>query len=528
MVEQVDGKLIDVKNRISMKNTRDFKLVTIKYLKYSLLLVFGLFLGWLFFHPSKGDKTSNAISGEAIQSTTWTCAMHPQIKSPEPGKCPICGMDLVPLEKGASSETDPEAVQLSIEAVKLADVSTTVVSRQHPVKEIRLYGKVQTDERLLQSQVVHVSGRIEKLGVNFTGETVRKGQVLGKIYSPELVTAQQELLEAARTKLTQPSIYKAAREKLLQWKLTDNQISEIEESGIVQNTTDIISNCNGIVVARRVSSGDYVSQGTIIFDVADLSRVWILLDAYESDLAFLKKGEKVTFTIQSLPGREFSGSIVFIDPVIDATTRVAKVRVEAENGSGILKPEMFTTGIVSSSLNEYRNNVIIPRSAVLWTGKRSIVYVKLPGTEDPVFRLREIEIGPMLGEEYIVISGISEGEEIVTRGTFSVDAAAQLEGKPSMLNIVNDGTGKTVHATFHVSGKCEMCKERIEKAASSINGVKNGVWDIDTKEFSMDFNPEITDISTVQKAIARVGHDTELFRADDETYNKLPECCLYR
>jgi Cu(I)/Ag(I) efflux system membrane fusion protein len=303
-----------------------------------------------------------------------------------------------------------------------------------PVKEVMLYGKVQADERLLQSQVAHVPGRIERLTVNFTGESVANGQVLAQIYSPELINAQQELLEAAKTKQTQPAIYEAAKEKLRQWKLTDNQITTIEESGSVQNTVDVVSNTDGIVTARRVNTGDYVSQGTVLFDIADLSKVWVMFDAYESDLQFLRKGEKISFTLQALPGDNYSSNIIFVDPVIDPVTRVAKVRVEIGNQSGRLKPEMFATGIVSSTLDGFQNNIIIPRSAVLWTGKRSIVYVKQPGTDEPVFKMREIGLGPMLGESYVVTDGLTEGEEIVTSGTFSVDAAAQLEGKPSMMN----------------------------------------------------------------------------------------------
>ena len=135
-----------------------------------------------------------------------------------------------------------------------------------------------------------------------------------------------------------------------------------------------------------------------------------------------------------MPGVDYTGNITFIDPVIDPVTRVAKVRVETGNQSGKLKPEMFATGIVSSTLAEYRDNVVIPKSAVLWTGKRSVVYVKQPGSDEPVFKIREVDLGPMLGESYVIMKGLSEGEEVVTSGTFSVDAAAQLEGKPSMMN----------------------------------------------------------------------------------------------
>jgi Cu(I)/Ag(I) efflux system membrane fusion protein len=343
-------------------------------------------------------------------------------------------MELIPLTKNDTSSIDPNAIHLSKEAAQLANVLTSVVTKQKPVKEVRLYGKVEADERLFQSQTAHVPGRIERLAVNFTGEQVIKGQILAEIYSPELITAQQELLETVKTKQLQPELYEASKEKLRQWKLTDTQIAGIESSGSVQNNFEVISNTTGAVISRRVNTGDHVSQGTVLFDIADLSKVWVMFDAYESDLQFLHIGENISFTLQALPGIDFKGNIVFIDPVIDPVTRVAKVRVETGNQLGKLKPEMFATGIVSSTLTEYLNNVVIPKSAVLWTGKRSVVYVKQPGSEEPVFRIREVELGPMLGESYVIVNGLAEGEEVVTSGTFSVDAAAQLEGKPSMMN----------------------------------------------------------------------------------------------
>jgi Cu(I)/Ag(I) efflux system membrane fusion protein len=397
-------------------------------------LIIGLFLGWLLFHHSRKSDIQAGQVTETTKSTIWTCAMHPQIRMTEPGKCPICGMDLIPLAQTGSTSVDPDAIHMSKDAAQLANVLTTVVTKKKPVKEVRLYGKVQADERLFQSQTAHVPGRIERLNINFTGETVVKGQVLAEIYSPELITAQQELLETVKTKQLQPELYEASKEKLRQWKLTDDQISKIELSGIIQNNFEVLSNTSGTVTTRRVNDGDHVSVGTILFDIADLSKVWIMFDAYESDLQFLHTGEKLSFTLQALPGIDFSGNIIFIDPVIDPVTRVAKVRVETGNQAGKLKPEMFATGIVSSTLTEYTDNVVIPKSAVLWTGKRSVVYVKQPGSEEPVFKIREVELGPMLGESYVITDGLSEGEEIVTKGTFSVDAAAQLEGKPSMMN----------------------------------------------------------------------------------------------
>jgi membrane fusion protein, copper/silver efflux system len=445
MVKKINGFYSITINQKTMKKLNVINIISNKYLRYSLLIFAGVYIGWLFFHTSRISEKKPVQSTEMFKNTIWTCSMHPQIRMAEPGKCPICGMDLVPLVQNNTSFVDPDAVHLSKEASELANVLTSIVKKQKPVKEVRLYGKVQADERLFQTQVAHFPGRIERLAVNFTGESVVKGQVLAEIYSPELITAQQELLETVKTKQLQPALYEASKEKLRQWKLTDDQITKIENSGVVQNNFEVVSNTAGTVTDRRVSTGDHISQGTVLFEIADLSKVWIMFDAYQSDLQFLHKGEKVTFTLQALPGRDYTGNIVFIDPVIDPVTRVAKIRVETGNESGKLKPEMFATGIVYSNLDEYNNVMVIPVSAVLWTGKRSIVYVKLPGANEPVFKMREIELGPLLGESYIVMNGISEGEEIVTSGTFSVDAASQLVGKPSMMN-PRDGKTSKVHA----------------------------------------------------------------------------------
>jgi Cu(I)/Ag(I) efflux system membrane fusion protein len=239
------------------------------------------------------------------------------------------------------------------------------------------------------------------------------------------------------------------------------------------------------VIARRVNTGDYVSAGTVLYEIADLSKVWVLFDAYESDLQFLRKGKKITFTLQAFPGSEFSGIIAFIDPVIDPVTRVAKVRVEVPNKSDRLKPEMFASGVVSSDLDEYRDEIVIPRSAVLWTGKRSIVYVKQPDTDEPVFKMREIELGPSLGESYVVINGLTDGEEIVTSGTFSVDASAQLEGKSSMMN-----PGGVKVSTGHNHG--EMTNQGVDTPENSPKGTEK--TDIKKISISMDFIMQLNDV----------------------------------
>jgi len=534
------------------------KILKNHYIRYSLFLVVGLFIGWAVFHsPEKAAQEEHNHSAEESKAEVWTCSMHPQIRMDKPGKCPICAMDLILLSQGGetTATVDQMAVHLTKEAAQLANVSTTIVSKQSPVKELRLYGKVQADERLRQNQVSHISGRIEKLLVNFTGEPIQKGQKLAVVYSPDLVTAQQELIEAAKTKQLQPAIYEASKDRLRQWKLTETQISDIERSGNVQPNVDIVSTTSGIVTARRVNSGDYVGQGSVLYEISDLSRVWVLFDAYESDLPFLQQGDKIDFTIQALPGSSFSGTIRFIDPVIDPTNRVAKVRVEISNPGAKLKPEMFATGIVKSDLKDFSGKLVIPRSAVLWTGKRSIVYVKQPGDE-PVFKIREIELGPQLGNSYVVIEGLTDGEEIVTEGAFSVDAAAQLEGKPSMMNPLGaekttsmpgmvmpedpktdnghsmpdmkEDHARTQNMVFKVSGNCEMCKDRIETAAKSVKGVISATWNMDTKMAAVEFDQSVTSLEAIQKAIAIAGHDNGKYLAPDEVYNKLPDCCLYR
>lgn len=426
------------------------KLFSKSYIRYSLFAIGGLLLGWIVFHDKSDKKEAHAHSEEETSETIWTCSMHPQIKMKEFGLCPLCAMDLIPLIPGGTS-SDSMAVHFTEEAAALANVQTTIVTKQNPVREIRLYGKVQTDERLKQSQTSHISGRIEKLMVNFTGESVRVGQTLALIYSPELITAQQELLEAAKDKTLQPEIYQAAKDRLKQWKLTDKQINGIESSGKVKENIEVVSNTSGVITAKRVNNGDYVNQGTALFDVADLSGLWVLFDAYETDLPFLKKGDKINYTLQAVPGIIYSANILFIDPVIDPVTRVAKVRIEVSNKYGNLKPEMFATGIVKANLKGYSDKLVIPGSAVLWTGKRSVVYVKQADQDEPVFLLREVELGPSLGETYIILRGLEEGEEIVTQGAFSVDAAAQLEGKPNMLN-QNEKTPKTNQSDGEMSG----------------------------------------------------------------------------
>jgi len=400
-----------------------------------IALVAGLLLGWLFFGGSEKVQTPDRASQqvEAEEETTWTCSMHPQIRQPEPGDCPICGMDLIPLEED-DSEADPREIRMSPTAMQLANIQSQTVTKGMAHKTVRLDGKVEADERQVNSQTSHVPGRIEKLTINFTGQYVKKGSPVAYVYSPDLVTAQEELFEARGLKDTQPELYRASYEKLKNWKLTDAQIEKILASGELKEQLPILADVSGYVTEKLVNTGDYVKRGETILKIADLSTVWVLFDVYESDIPWIGKGDEVTFTVASVPGEIFSGKISYVDPVIDPKTRVAKARVEINNPNLKLKPEMFVSGEVEADLSGAEEDIVVPQSAVMWTGKRSVVYVKTSTEDNISFVMREVLLGQDLGNSYIVKEGLEAGEEIAVNGTFSIDAAAQLAGKPSMMS----------------------------------------------------------------------------------------------
>lgn len=397
-----------------------------------ITLTGGLLLGWAFFGESSGGEHSHTevIDGEKV----WTCSMHPQIRQNEPGSCPICGMDLIPLEDDNGEGIDPMAITMSPTAMQLANVVTAVVGSDPAMKTIRLNGKVQEDERLIFSQTTHFPGRIEKLTVNFTGEYVTKGNVIANLYSPQLVTAQEELFEAYKIRESQPNLYRAAREKLKNWKLTETQIDQIIATGKTQDQFPVLADQSGYVTNKKVNLGDYVNRGQTLYEIANLSRVWVQFDVYESDLSWINKGDLIEFNISSLPGQIFKGKIDYIDPVINPKTRVTKARVVVQNNDRVLKPEMFASGEVKAQLGKRSDQLTVPKSAVMWTGKRSVVYVKLTSDQGLHFKMREVTLGPALGEAYIIEKGLEPGEEIAVNGTFSIDAAAQLAGKPSMMS----------------------------------------------------------------------------------------------
>lgn len=410
------------------------RLIKPSFITYALLLFAGVFIGWLLFKGSPSEKHSTTNMAHDHEETTWTCSMHPQIKQNEPGNCPICGMELIPATSSSSKgNTDPYMHEMTPEAVALSNIRTLRLGNVATQNEIPLSGTVNIDEQKVASITSNFSGRIERLYIDFTGKTVKEGDRLATLYSPELVTAQKELLEAAKNKESNKMLYNAAKEKLRVLKISESQIEAIENRGEVQTRFDIYAHVSGIVTDKMVSEGDYVTKGSTMFAIADLSKVWVMLDAYENDIAWIAKGNKVSFTVAALPGKEFIAQVDYIDPIVNPTTRTVSVRAEIANPTLSLKPGMFVTAKITP-LAVQDNALAIPKTAVLWTGKRSIVYVKLPDKPTPTFEMREVVLGKTLGALYFIESGLDIGEEVVVNGAFTVDASAQLNGKYSMMS----------------------------------------------------------------------------------------------
>ncbi|MCF7973588.1 MAG: efflux RND transporter periplasmic adaptor subunit [Phycisphaerae bacterium] len=437
--------------------------------------------------------------GAEAPKTIWTCSMHPQVRKDEPGLCPICNMDLIPLTSDDSdSALGPRQLSVSPNAAQLMNIETAPVERRFVSASVRMVGKVDYDETRLSYITAWIPGRLDRLYVDYTGLPVRKGDHMVWLYSPELISAQEELLQALKAvknmenssqsimqDMTQSTV-KASREKLRLWGLTPEQIQQIETTGEVSDHMTIYAPTSGIVIHKNAVDGMYVKEGTQIYTIADLSQVWVKLDAYESDLHWLRYGQAVTFTTISFPGETFTGMISFIDPILDQRTRTVKVRVNVPNTDGRLKPGMFikavaqaqiatnarildvdlagkwicpmhpeivkdgpdncdlcgmplvqteSLGYVGTAPQDIDRPLVIPATAPLITGTRAIVYVQVPDVNRPTFEGREIVLGPRANDFYVVTSGLTEGELVVVRGNFKIDSSLQIQAKPSMMSM---------------------------------------------------------------------------------------------
>jgi membrane fusion protein, copper/silver efflux system len=400
---------------------------------------------------ARHDEAEHVEHDDPPERGVFTCAMHPQIRRPEPGQCPICGMALIPVGAAARDDESPHRISLSERAKALAKVRTTEVRRMSdPSAEVRLLGRVEADESSSRAVTAWVAGRIDRLHVNVTGERVRAGQTIATLYSPEVLAAHQDLIAARRqvermgtasetARAAAESALEAARDRLSLLGVPKATLREMESAASPTRSVPIRSPFAGTVIERMVAEGAYVQTGEPLFRIANLTKVWVQLDAYERDLASIREGQEVAIAVDALPGEAFEGRVAFVDPTIDPTRRTARVRVEAENPERSLRPGMFVQGVVrGQAAPQQERPLVVPRTAPLFTGRRSIVYVEIPGAERPTYEARVVRLGPRAGDVYPVVAGLEEGERVVTRGAFVIDADLQIRGGSSMMTGADD------------------------------------------------------------------------------------------
>lgn len=492
-------------------------------------LVIGLVIGalWIGYalgrHSGHGPHPAAPTADQQEQAEVWTCPMHPQIRMPEPGNCPICGMELV-LETGASPAAPAERPRdaaapsgyvcpmfcvpplpepgkcpvcgmemmpvydesaatagaerrlvLSEEARALAAIVTAPVQRRSGARELRFVGVIEPDETRLARVSAYLGGRLERLHVRFTGVEVQRGAPLAGLYSPELLTARAELRQAKQSaarlsgststgvREAGESAVHAARERLRLWGLSEAQIRGLEAGDADTTIITISSPISGTVLERHVQEGDYVGTGDMIFSVADLSTVWIQIKAYESDLPWIRLNQPVHFTAEAWPGETFHGRVSFIAPVLDSATRTVNVRVETPNADGRLKPGMYVRARMEIPIAPEGAPLplTVPATAPLITGTRAVVYVEVPGQERPTYEGREIVLGPKAGDYYIVEAGLAENERVVVQGAFRLDSALQIRAKPSMMHTADAPPADSAAAHEHVHAPATLDSDTV-------------------------------------------------------------------
>lgn len=367
----------------------------------------------------------------------YTCPMHPFIVTDQPGACPICGMALVPAKSASAAEVgelEDGTIRVDPNTIQSIGVRTAPVGKGELRKTIRAVGRVTYDERRIATVNAKIGGWIERLHVNTTGEPVRKGQPLIDLYSPDLVSAQQEYL-IARKHFEQvkdspfPDVVSTAREmvdssrkRLSYWDIGDGQIAELERTGEVRKTLTLSSPFHGVVVQKAAFDGTRVMPGMELFRIADLSRVWVNADIYEYELPWVKEGIPATVTLDYLPGKTFRGTVSYVYPFLEGKTRTASVRVELSNPGGLLKPDMYAHVELHPQVG--RKTILVPSEAVIRTGVRNVVFV---ARGEGRFEPREVTLG-LEGEEGTiqVLSGLKADEHVVVSAQFLLDSESSI------------------------------------------------------------------------------------------------------
>ncbi len=365
--------------------------------------------------------------------------MHPWFTSDKPGKAPDCGMEMVPVYEG---ESDTKGIKIDPVTVQNIGVKVETVERRKLNRIIRTTGTVTSDERKVYSVNSKIMGWVEKLYVDYTGMVVRKGEPLMELYSPELVTTQQEYLQALQyqKKLQSSSLevatqgpdelVQSAKRRLLYWDIPESEITDLEKRGTPKKTMTIFSPVDGIVMEKMVQKGQNIDAGMELFKIADLSTVWIMADIYQYELPWVKLGQLVDIELSYLAGKSFKGTITYVYPYLNDETKTAKVRVEVPNTLNIeLKPDMFATVKIASTVSI--DAVVVPDQAIIRSGERTIAVIALGGG---YFDTRDVKLGVMADGYDQVLEGIEAGEKIVTSSQFLIDSESNLKAAVSQMS----------------------------------------------------------------------------------------------
>ncbi len=390
--------------------------------------------------PVYADESQPETSVDAQEdSSYYTCPMHPSVHKDRPGACPVCGMALVKKtthqEAGTENLTNIKGISLSPTQRVMANVTTATVERKTLRKELTAVGVVDFAEPNYLHISMRFSGRLDKLYLTYTGQTVHKGDPVADVYSPEAISAQQEYLLALESQEQMKNapeqvatgaadLHNQAKQKLLRWGFTEQQVRKLDETREIARIITMLSPISGTVMKKNVDPQHYAAMGEDIYDVADLSTVWIYLDMYEKDIRFVKAGQTVRTTTEAYPNEIFKGRVAFIDPVLNADTRTVRVRTEFANPGGKLKPNMYVKAAIAVPSV---NTLVVPSSSIMSTGKRSIVWVEVqPNTFEP----RDVMVGASTETYAEVSNGLKEGERVAETGGFLIDSESELR-RPS-------------------------------------------------------------------------------------------------
>lgn len=461
-----------------------------------LLLLQGLLI-WTGCGKDHSDHAQSSPRSEQEtqkdSDTKWTCAMHPEIRMEDPGNCPLCGMELEPVSDENQQDEQERSVRLSLSdhARKMANIKTAPVRRKYAQSDVRLYGEVTTDETRTETISAWVPGRLDRLFVDFQGKRVREGDPMVQLWSPKILTTLEDLIQSRKTRqnASTPEEKKHAnqslnsiRKRLRNWGLTSKQIKNLAREETAQRHITLKAPTGGVVMKKHRQEGEYVKTGTPIYTIANLSRVWVELEAYEKDLPWIRYGQNVTITTDAHPGETFRGRVSFVNPTVNPNTRTTPVRIVLKNPDRQLKPGMYATGKIHATINT-RGNIIrpewsgkyicphhpnevsdtpgkceqggeklrpveafgyarkssadpplvIPETAPLITGERAVVYVEKSDDQKHSYEARNIQLGAKAGRFYIVKSGLREGEQVVVNGNFNIDSELQIQNQPSMM-----------------------------------------------------------------------------------------------